>query len=139
MNLGKLLAAGRSIFGGQGAVAYRTNKNVYLPKFNVNGAEETTPAPAKPAAAATPPKPTVSGRLNPFRPAKPAAETPARTAVQAELALQAVKVLNNDLVDADIPVVPVRSRTRPPREAVILPAPRAGVLDMFAGRELTSA
>ena len=34
MNLGKLLGAGKSFFGGGGKVAYRTDKSFYLPKFN---------------------------------------------------------------------------------------------------------
>ena len=34
MNLGKLLGAGKSFFGGKGVVAYRENKRIYLPKFN---------------------------------------------------------------------------------------------------------
>src|SRR5271154_1884329 len=33
MSLGKLLAAGKSIKNGQGAVEYRKDKRVYLPKF----------------------------------------------------------------------------------------------------------
>jgi hypothetical protein len=47
--------------------------------------------------------------LNPFRSAE-LAEVPQK-AVQVELSLDAVKVLQNDLSDADIEVVPVKSRT----------------------------
>ena len=34
MNLGKLLGAGKSIFGGEAPVVYRQSKQVSLPKFN---------------------------------------------------------------------------------------------------------
>ena len=34
MNLGKLLGAGKTFFGGGDKVAYRENKHIYLPKFN---------------------------------------------------------------------------------------------------------
>src|SRR5258708_159581 len=34
MKLAKLLGAGKSFFGGKGAVSYREDKRVYLPKFN---------------------------------------------------------------------------------------------------------
>ncbi len=66
------------------------------------------PAPvpvAKPAA-----KPGRNGWLNPFRPPQPA-PSPAVSAVQSELSLEGVKVLHNDLSDADVDVVPLQSRT----------------------------
>jgi hypothetical protein len=53
------------------------------------------------------------GRLNPFVPGAvfPAARGKnAKTAVQAELSLDAVKVLRNDLSDVDVEVVPLKSR-----------------------------
>jgi len=137
MNLGKLLGAGTSFFGGKGSLAYRENKRIYLPKFNgeknpfapkaVEATEsvEVGSAPAKkaalPDAAKTPkiftpqaPQPVraVAGwtaRLNPFRATEVAPVQ--QRAVQVELSLDAVKVLQNDLSDADIEVVPVKSRT----------------------------
>jgi hypothetical protein len=61
MKLGKLLAAGKSIMGGQAAVSYRSSKQIYLPKFgspknpfkpgDPAEATETTPSPASPAPA----------------------------------------------------------------------------------------
>ena len=137
MNLGKLLGAGKSFFGGKGSLAYRENKRIYLPNFAaaknpfapkvVESAEpvKTAGAVAKkvvePVAVKAPkiftpqaPQPmraTVgwTARLNPFR-ATEVAPVPQK-AVQVELSLDAVKVLQNDLSDADIEVVPVKSRT----------------------------
>ena len=63
------------------------------------------PAP-KPAA-----KPARGGWFNPFRPPQPVATAPVVKAVQPELSLDAVKVLHNDLTDADVEVVPLQSRT----------------------------
>jgi len=151
MNLGKLLGAGKSFFGGRDTVAYRENKRVFLPKF---GGEKNPfqPKAAEPATAVKPPaaKPaarpvTMSARtsglsawsekLNPFRPAAPAPAI--RSAVQTELSLDAVRVLHNDLADADIEVVPARSRTvsgEPVRSPV-----RSHGLEFFSGREMTAA
>ena len=134
MNLGKLLGAGKSFFGGGGKVAYRADKNFYLPKFNAdknpfapkaaNGVGElnkvSLPAAAKtqkiPVLAAPSPKPAGPTRavswkdkLNPFR--APTPSVPLANAVQVELSLDAVKVVHNDLADADIEVVPVKSQT----------------------------
>jgi len=53
------------------------------------------------------------GRLNPFGSASPftaAGSESVKTPVQAELSLDAVKVLRNDLSDVDIEVVPLKSR-----------------------------
>jgi hypothetical protein len=72
INLGKLLGAGKSIFGGEAPVVYRQNKQVSLPKFNSGKnpfvsetpkAAEPMPAPAAPVAplpvAPTPSMPSV--------------------------------------------------------------------------------
>jgi len=141
MNLGKLLSAGKSIFGGKGKVSYRENKSVYLPKFNADKnpftprPAESAPAPVaetriisappmiKPAAA----KPTRAAswkdKLNLFRGSEPIAP-PMVGAVQAELSLDAVKVVRNDLADADIEVVPVKSQTVSAPEVPVLPPAR---------------
>jgi hypothetical protein len=150
MNLAKLLAAGRSIVNGCEEISYRANKRVYLPKFGPMrnpfqppaGAEAAkagpTPAPAgradAPVAAKTqklPPWPPAAARptawagsLNPVSlwrrpPAPPAARQP----VQSELSLDTVKVVHNDLSDADVEVVPVKSRPGEPAAAPDLPAP----------------
>jgi hypothetical protein len=52
-------------------------------------------------------------KWNPFRSSAPvkSAGHPGVPAVQEELSLDAVKVLHNDLSDADVEVVPVKSRT----------------------------
>ncbi len=153
MNLGKLLGSGKSFFGGRGTVSYREDKRVYLPKFNA-AKNPFVPKPAEAAPEMTPPKaaakttgvpaaapvaarakkvsPTPAGparavswkdKLNPFRPAEPIAP-PMVGAVQVELSLDAVKVVHNDLADADIEVVPVKSRTVAADEVPMLPPAR---------------
>ena len=152
MNLGKLLGAGKTFFGGNGNLAYREKKDVYLPKFN-SGKNPFAPKPAEvvPIAgpevkkvsapvsaktqkisgfAAPPPKAPMPARtvswkdkLNPFR--APAPVAPSLTnAVQVELSLESVKVVHNDLADADIEIVPVKSRTVAPPAAPMLPPAR---------------
>lgn len=131
MNLGKLLGAGKTFFGGSGLVAYRQNKRVYLPKFN-SEKNPFTPKLAEPAPAAKPEVKNVSvpvaakahtrsplavaksarggwtTKLNPFRAPEPVA--PPSVAVQPEFSLDTVKVVHNDLADADIEIVPVKSQ-----------------------------
>lgn len=149
MNLGKLLGAGKTFFGGGGKVAYREDKNFHLPKFNADrnpfapkpaaGAapelnKVTLPAAAKtqkiPVLTAPAPKPVGPTRatswkdkLNPFRAPEPTRLAP-QNATQVELSLDAVKVVHNDLADADIEVVPVKSRTISQPEAPMLPPAR---------------
>lgn len=150
MNLGKLLGAGKSFFGGGKVKAYRENKGVYLPKFNT-AKNPFTPKPADPAAvggescaaaapvavaaaskrkefspapAARPARATSwKDKFNPFRAPEPPAPLMVG-AVQAELSLDAVKVIRNDLADADIEVVPVKSQTVSASEPPVLPPSR---------------
>lgn len=153
MNLGKLLGAGKSFFGGRGTVSYRENKRVYLPKFN-GEKNPFLPKAAEPAPASVPPPPAVkragirvvpakpspfagwSERLNPFRAPAPVT-VPVRKAVQTELSLDAVKVIHNDLADDDIEVVPARSRTA--STATVLSPVRSNGLEFMSGREMTTA
>jgi hypothetical protein len=147
MNLGKLLGAGKSFFGGHGLVKYREDKRVYLPKFN---GESNPFAPRQSESLADPAKtqkiPEVSTKtqkipvlsaaprparatswkekFNPFRAAEPA-NPPMVGAVQAELSLDAVRVIRNDLTDADIEVVPVKSQTVSMPETPSLPVDRS--------------
>ncbi len=138
MNLGKLLGAGKSFFGGGGNVAYREDKKFNLPKFNADR-NPFAPKPAPPAPVAAPetkkvftPPPAAGpvratswkDKLNPFRAPEPA-RLAAPNAVQVELSLEAVKVVHNDLADADIEIVPVKSRTASPAEAPVLPPTRS--------------
>lgn len=134
MNFGKLLAAGKSIINSGGSVAYREDKSVYLPKFEspknpfakavpaASPAEAPAPAPrpAKMSPMSTPsPRPPAGGRpanwtasLNPlgiFRGPSGSAVRPIR-AEQTELSLDTVRVVGNDLSDADVEVVPLKSR-----------------------------
>jgi len=152
MNLGKLLGAGKSFFGGGGKVAYHTDKNFYLPKFNADKNPfapkpvEPAPAPAAektsgasvaaktqkiPVFAAQQPRPEIpvratswTDKLNPFRAPQPARLAP-QNVTQVELSLEAVKVVHNDLADADIEVVPVKSRTAALPEPAMLPPSRS--------------
>ncbi len=153
MNLGKLLGAGKSFFGGGGKVAYREDKKFHLPKFNADKnpfapkSADALPAAAPEVKKACAPEPAKTQRipvfaaqqsrtagptravnwkdkLNPFRASEPVAP-PMAGAVQVELSLESVKVVHNDLADADIEVVPVKSRTVAPPEAPMLPPARA--------------
>ena len=182
MKLGKLLAAGKSVKSQHVAVSYRSNKQVFLPKFGAEknpfkaeaapveaaagdaavatpsvpkeGSKSATaradfgataevhafkaiaPAPApkavKPTLAPAPktksapaPKKTPDWvyKFNPaslFRGGHKAAAKPfagsAKTiaATQAELSLDSVKVVHNDLSDVDVEVVPMKSRSSAP-------------------------
>ena len=134
MKLGKLLFAGKSIAGGCGNVSYREDKRVALPKFispknpfaPAKKPAEISPAPVK---SETAPAPAVTrnampakggskslsawtAKLNPaslWSGASPAVQK-TLPAVQAELSLDTVKVVHNDLSDADVEVVPIKSR-----------------------------
>ena len=72
-----------------------------------------SPPPASKPVAAKPARPGWADKLNPFRAPQPA-PAPVVNAVQPELSLDAVKVLHNDLSDADVEVVPVKSRPAKP-------------------------
>jgi hypothetical protein len=153
MNLGKLLVAGKSVINGCAKISYRANKHVYLPKFGLtqnpfkspDEAEpaepeaETIAAPIKkvvtPVAAKTqklppwPPRPvratSWASKLNPismWRGSAPAAQS-APCPVQSELSLDGVKVVHNDLSDADVEVVPIKSRTADKTTVPVLPPP----------------
>jgi hypothetical protein len=152
MNLGKLLVAGKSVINGCAEVSYRANRHVYLPKFGLaqnpfkspdevepaKPVAETVAAPIKknapPVAAKTQkippwPRPTRAtswaSKLNPISmwrgsaPAAPSAPCP----VQSELLLDSVKVVHNDLSDADVEVVPIKSRTADKTTVPTLPPP----------------
>jgi hypothetical protein len=139
MNFGKLLAAGKSIINSGGSVAYREDKSVYLPKFEspknpfaktvpaANPTEAPAPAtvparrPAKMSPVSTPaPRPAAGGRpanwaasLNPlgiFRGPQGSSVRPVVRTEQTELSLDSVRVVGNDLSDADVEVVPLKSR-----------------------------
>ena len=129
MNLAKLLSTGKSFFSGYGPPAYRETKRGFVPKFNSDKnpfapkavTETKDPAPAavpvpvqekRLTSARTVRTAKWAERLNPFR-----APAPARSLIRAEqpeLSLDTVKVLQNDLAEADIERVPAKSRTLPP-------------------------
>ena len=141
MNLGTLLGAGKSIISGGKPAAYRTDKRVYVPQFvspkNPFAPAASATAPAKPdeqfkkttalpwvktrklPAVAAKPGPVRAtdwaAKFNPvslFR-AAPAKPEHSMTAVQTELSLEKVKVVHNDLSDAEVEVVPLKSRPAP--------------------------
>jgi hypothetical protein len=134
MNLGKLLFAGNSVVNGRATISYRENKQIALPKFispknpiapsqTPAGAAPVPPgkdaAPATAAASKPPPSSEAprsltawTSKLNPASlwggPAP--VEQKNLSAVQSELSLDTVKVVHNDLSDADVEVVPIKSR-----------------------------
>lgn len=123
MNLGKMLAAGKSFFNGHGSMSYRESSRAYVPQFNSDknpftprtGAEKK-PAVQPAAPVARPPRPAKvtkwADKLNPFRPSEPV-RTFSR-AEQTELSLQTLKPMQNDLLETDIERVPAKSQTLPP-------------------------
>ena len=153
MNLGKLLVAGKSIINGRAEISYRANRHVYLPKFGQAHNPFKTPSEAVPAGpvaetVAAPVQKTVTplaaktqklpalapkparaagwtSKLNPISmlrgPATAAESIP--STVQSELSLDSVKVVHNDLSDADVEVVPIKSRTAGEPAAPVLPPP----------------
>ncbi|MBU6408760.1 MAG: hypothetical protein KGR98_00090 [Verrucomicrobia bacterium] len=134
MKLAKLLAAGKSIVNGRAEISYRANKQIYLPKFESAKNPFTAPKSGAPGGAdgredeavpAAPERPTAPPdvlrrsswmeKFNPLGSRSAAAEksgTPEMT--QAELSLDRVKVVQNDLTDAEVEVVPIKSRAPVP-------------------------
>ena len=155
MNLGKLLAAGKSIIGGSREISYRISDRSYLPKF-ISPKNPFVPPPVRtepaPVVAATPVKSRMASdgtktqklpafaralprkqswvkKLNPlsfWRDARPATPEKSLRPLQAELSLDRVKVVHNDLSDADVEIVPIKSRTLPGAAEPILPPAQGG-------------
>jgi len=149
MNLGKLLFAGKSVVNGCETVSYHENKQAVLPKFispknpfgRPKAPAETASVPAKKESArpssAVPKMPPISGApkslaawTNKLNPALlwsgPAlAEQKALPAVQVELSLDTVKVVHNDLSDADVEVVPIKSRPAAAEIPALSPAKKS--------------
>ena len=153
MNLGKLLVAGKSIINGREEISYRANRRVYLPKFGLaqnpfKSSPGTEPARPEAEIIAAPIQKVVApievkiqklptpvpgpvratswaSKLNPISiwrgPAPAAQNTP--DPVQSELSLDSVKVVHNDLSDADVEVVPIKSRTVSEATVPVLPPP----------------
>ena len=138
MKLGKLLFAGKSVVNGCAEVSYRENKQVVLPKFvspkNPFAPSKKEAAPEPVAAQKLPP---ISGaskslaawtnKLNPSSlwSSQAPAEQKALPAVQAELSLDTVKVVHNDLSDADVEVVPIKSRPATAEIPALSPAKKS--------------
>ena len=149
MQLGKLLFAGRSVVNGCETLSYRENKQVSLPRFvspknpfaparkttetaAVPARKEIVPAPAvaqKLPQVSSAPKslPAWTSKLNPASlwssPAPVEQKTP--SAVQAELSLDTVKVIHNDLSDADVEVVPIKSHPAASEIPALSPAKKS--------------
>jgi hypothetical protein len=150
MNLGNMLAAGKSFISGGASAAYRENKRVYVPKFNSDknpflpkAAEKNVAASAPVKNAVAPVAPVVAktskmpalapaplratnwaNKLNPFRSAPAAAPAPMPTVQPELLSLEDVKVIHNDLSDVDVEVVPAKSRGATLPEVPLLPPAR---------------
>jgi hypothetical protein len=116
MNFGKLLATGQSIMNGRGDISYRSNKQVYLPKFgSATNPFKTEAAPAKDVAAGsvsqTPMQTPVILQPSPVEMAQPAmvsAPAPqARATRVAETELHdATAVANTVVVSQKAPAMP---------------------------------
>ena len=134
------MAAGKSLVSGRGAMAYRESKQAYLPKFGspknpfVTPAQNESPksplenpvAPMEkfsapswtkaqkvPAISSTPKSlATWTTKLNPMTMLRGSQEEKnfSRPIVQSELSLDSVKVVHNDLTDADVEIIPMKSR-----------------------------
>ena len=158
MNLGKLLGAGKSFISGGKPVAYREDKRFYLPQFvspknpfvspdapGASAEPPKTPAPAKKRAlprdktgkmpvvaarGATPRAAIWVSKLNPASifGAAPLVANSNPPPVQVELSLERVKVVHNDLTDAEVEVVPLKSR--PAREPAPMPAVKKSWTDL---------
>ncbi len=134
------MAAGKSLVSGRGAMAYRESKQAYLPKFGSPKNPFVTPAqnespkaplenPIAPMEKVSAPSwtktqkiPAISGtpkslatwttKLNPMTMLR-GSQDDAKTfspVVQTELSLDSVKVVHNDLTDADVEIIPMKSR-----------------------------
>jgi hypothetical protein len=123
MSLMRLLSMGRSLNEVKSVGRYHVPRELGLPQFrtgklSVKAAAQPSP---KPEAAQTAPVAAskTNGwfkRANPF--AAPSAEGQATAPVQAELTLDKVKVVRNDLTEADFEIVPKQEL---PRQADIKP------------------
>ena len=150
MNLGKLLVAGKSIMGGRREICYRISDRKYLPKFispknpfsppvEVELPPQTVATPIKPGLASERAKtqklPAFSmarirkqswiSKLNPvslWRDSMPQKLQKTQAPLQVELSLDRVKVVHNDLSDADVEIVPIKSRTSPEAEPALASA-----------------
>jgi len=134
------MAAGKSLVSGRGAMAYRESKQAYLPKFGSPKNPFVTPAqnespkaplenPVAPMEKVSTPSwvktqkiPAISSapkslatwttKLNPMTMLRGSQEekTFSKPVVQTELSLDSVKVVHNDLTDADVEIIPMKSR-----------------------------
>ena len=130
--------AGKSVVNGCAEVSYRENKQVALPKFV---SPKNPFAPSKKEAASEPVAaqklPPISGtskslaawttKLNPssFWSSPAPVEQKTLPAVQTELSLDTVKVVHNDLSDADVEVVPIKSRPAASEVPALSPAKKS--------------
>ena len=149
MQFGKLLFAGRSVVNGCETLSYRENKQVALPRFvspknpfapakktaetaAVQARKETVPAPAAtqklpPVSSAPKSLPAWTSKLNPASlwSSPVPVEQKTSSAVQAELSLDTVKVIHNDLSDADVEVVPIKSHPAASEIPALSPAKKS--------------
>ena len=119
-------------------VSYRENKQVALPKFIspknpfAPSKKETAPEPASaqklpPISGTSKSRAAWTNKLNPSSLWSSPSPMEQKTlpAVQAELSLDTVKVVHNDLSDADVEVVPIKSRPAAAEIPTISPAKKS--------------
>ena len=121
----RLLSVGRSLNEVKSVGRYHVPRQVGLPSFNfgrpaqkISSAPPAAPVEEKKPVTDEAKKKTSSGWLKPANPFAGAKAGAARPAVQAELTLEKIKVVRNDLSDADIEVV---TQKELPRQAELKP------------------
>ena len=144
MNLLHFLSVSQSFSGVKDAPSYRMTRNAWLPRFGMAEAAElegghavgqprTLPeakpatAPPAPVAAPTAPSPVF---LASARAAARAAERAAERLRQAELSLETVQVVRNDLSDGDFEIV----RRRTSNHVVERTTSSFAAIERFGGR-----
>ena len=133
LNKSKEVESSVSMAPEQVAVTSATVQETIVPAFASVKSEPAKAAFARPEPSH---KPNWAEKLNPFRgkPAKAAPSAPMPT-VQPEFSLDGVKVVHNDLSDADVEVVPMKSRT----EKVSTPAMTSVPMEFLGEPMLKSA
>jgi hypothetical protein len=127
MSMVRLLTAGKSLVGSKDlTIRYQMTDPRAMPRF---GSAKTKKASAPPAAPAKRVDwlSRIVGKVTPLlarsrtRPAKITLQRLAKSPVQGELSLDKVKVVRNDLSDADVEIVPFQAPAVRPSAGLALP------------------
>jgi hypothetical protein len=120
---GSSLTIAQAVAMAEQARAKKAQASYVLKPLAKPAVQPTAKAVAQPTAqpAAKPARSGWTMRLNPFRPPEPVALP---IAEQTELSLDSVKVVHNDLADADVEVVSAKSHSAPAPTPAVLPPPQ---------------